>query len=132
MKTDPDTQFELFQPSRGLGGYRENVKPLPMVRNTDPVTSHKAAKSALPRTSSQEIRLLSAYRSHRDMTADEAGVATGLSEKAGCCYWHRVSDLIKEGYIEPTGETRPARSGEQQRVNRITQSGRDLLQKLGI
>jgi hypothetical protein len=41
MKTDPDTQFELFQPSRGLGGYRENVKPLPMVRNTlpkDPIT----------------------------------------------------------------------------------------------
>mgnify|MGYP003639790797 FL=1 len=132
MKTDPDTQFQLFQPINGLGGYRETVKPLPMVRNTDPVTSHKAAKSALPRTSSQKIRLLSVYRSHRDMTADEAGIATGLSEKAGCCYWHRVSDLIKEGLIEPTGETRLARSGEQQRVNRITESGRELLKRLGL
>jgi hypothetical protein len=132
MKTDPDTQFQLFQPINGLGGYRETVKPLPMVRNTDPVTSHKAAKSALPRTSSQKIRLLSAYRSHRDMSADEAGIATGLSEKAGCCYWHRVSDLIKEGLIEPTGETRLARSGEQQRVNRITESGRELLKRLGL
>jgi hypothetical protein len=83
MKTDPDTQFELFQPSRGLGGYRENVKPLPMVRNTDPVTSHKAAKSALPRTSSQKIRLLSAYRSHRDMTADEAGRRDWALRKSG-------------------------------------------------
>lgn len=132
MKTDPDTQFQLFQPINGLGGYRETVKPLPMVRNTDPVTSHKAAKSALPRTSSQKIRLLSVYRSHRDMTADEAGIATGLSEKAGCCYWHRVSDLIKEGLIEATGETRLARSGEQQRVNRITESGRELLKRLGL
>jgi hypothetical protein len=132
MKTDPDTQFQLFQPINGLGGYRETVKPLPMVRNTDPVTSHKAANSALPRTSSQKIRLLSAYRSHRDMSADEAGIATGLSEKAGCCYWHRVSDLIKEGLIEPTGETRLARSGEQQRVNRITESGRELLKRLGL
>ena len=132
MKTDPDTQFQLFQPINGLGGYRETVKPLPMVRNTDPLTSHKAAKSALPRTSSQKIRLLSVYRSHRDMTADEAGIATGLSEKAGCCYWHRVSDLIKEGLIEPTGETRLARSGEQQRVNRITESGRELLKRLGL
>lgn len=132
MKTDPDTQFQLFQPINGLGGYRETVKPLPMVRNTDPMTSHKAAKSALPRTSSQKIRLLSVYRSHRDMAADEAGIATGLSEKAGCCYWHRVSDLIKEGLIEPTGETRLARSGEQQRVNRITESGRELLKRLGL
>lgn len=132
MKTDPDTQLQLFTPINSLGGYREQIKAHPMVRKSDPKTSHKAAKSALPRTSSQKIRLLSAFRSRRDMTADEAGVATGLAEKAGCCYWHRVSDLNKEGFIELTGETRPARSGEHQRIYRITESGRELLKALGL
>jgi hypothetical protein len=125
-------QFQMFHPSNGLGGYREQTKVFPMVRKSDPGTSHKAAKSALPRTTSQRIKLLSMYRSHVDLTAEEAGLKTGLANKPGCCYWHRVSDLVKDGMIEPTGQTRMARSGEQQRVNRITPAGIELLRKLGL
>jgi hypothetical protein len=72
------------------------------------------------------------YRSHVDLTAEEAGIKTGLADKPGCCYWHRVSDLVKDAMIEPTGQTRIARSGEQQRVNRITPAGIELLRKLGL
>lgn len=125
-------QEELFHPSIGLGGYRELAKVFPMVRKSDPSTSHAAAKSAKPRTTSQRIRLLSTYRSHVDLTAEEAGIASGLAYKPGCCYWHRVSDLVKDGMIEPTGQTRIAQSGEQQRVNRITSAGTALLKQLGI
>jgi hypothetical protein len=103
-----------------------------MVRNSDPATSHAAAKSAKPRTTSQRIKLLKTYRSHVDLTADEAGIASGLADKPGCCYWHRVSDLIKDNMIQPTGQTRIAQSGEQQRVNRITSAGIALLTQLGL
>ena len=125
-------QLEMFSAARTLVGYRETIKTFPMTRTSDPSTSHKAAKSAKPRTTSQRIKLLSMYRAHTDLTAEEAGIKTGLIEKPGCCYWHRVSDLVKDGMIEPTGQTRLARSGEQQRVNRITPAGTDLLRKLGL
>lgn len=125
-------QIALFEPVVGLAGYREVIAAAPMVRNTDPDTSHKAAKSARVRVGSQQWQLLAAYGQAVDMTADEAGVATGLASKPGCCYWHRVSDLLKHGYIEPTGEQRVARSGELQRVNRITETGRARLASRGI
>ena len=126
------TQPALFEPVIGLAGYREVIAVAPMVRRPDPETSHKAAKSARVRVGSQQWQLLAAYGQAVDMTADEAGVATGLASKPGCCYWHRVSDLLKHGYIEPTGEQRVARSGELQRVNRITETGRARLATRGI
>jgi hypothetical protein len=125
-------QPQLFEPVISLGGYREVIAPTPMVRKQDPGTSHKAARNARPRTGSQQWLLLAAYGEAVDMTADEAGVATGLADKPGCCYWHRVSDLLRHGYIEATGKHRVARSGELQRVNRITESGRARLATRGI
>ena len=125
-------QPQLFEPVISLSGYREVIAPTPMVRKQDTATSHKAAKSARPRTGSQQWQLLAAYGQHVDLTADEAGVVTGLADKPGCCYWHRVSDLLKHGYIEATGEHRTARSGELQRVNRITETGRARLASRGI
>ena len=125
-------QPQLFEPIISLAGYREVIAPTPMVRKPDPATSHKAAKSARPRTGSQQWQLLAAYGQAVDLTADEAGVVTGLADKPGCCYWHRVSDLLKHGYIEATGEHRVARSGELQRVNRITESRRARLASRGI
>lgn len=117
-------QQELFTPVVGLGAYREVIAPTAMVRTTDPDTSRKAAKNVKVRVGSQQWQLLDAYSKRVDMTADEAGIATGLANKPGCCYWHRVSDLLKHGYIENTGAQRVARSGELQRVNRITDKGR--------
>jgi hypothetical protein len=125
-------QLEMFVSSVTLEGYKECTLLTPMVRNTDPDTSHKAAKSARVRVGSQQWQLLAAYGQAVDMTADEAGVATGLANKPGCCYWHRVSDLLKFGYLEPTGEQRVARSGELQRVNRITETGRARLASRGV
>ena len=125
-------QMELFTSRVTLEGYKECTLVTPMVRHVDPETSHKAAKSARVRVGSQQWQLLAAYGQAVDMTADEAGVATGLASKPGCCYWHRVSDLLKHGYIEPTGEQRVARSGELQRVNRITETGRARLATRGI
>jgi hypothetical protein len=125
-------QLELFTSVVSLAGYREVIAVAPMVRNVDPETSHKAAKSARVRVGSQQWQLLTAYGDAVDMTADEAGVATGLAFKPGCCFWHRVSDLLKHGYIEPTGAQRVARSGELQRVNRITETGRAKLAARGV
>ena len=122
----------MFAPVIGLGSYREVIAPTAMVRTTDPDTSRKAAKNAQVRVGSQQWQLLQAYGKNVDMTADEAGIVTGLANKPGCCYWHRVSDLLKHGYIETTGTQRVARSGELQRVNRITDAGRAKLAHNGI
>ena len=122
----------MFAPVIGLGSYREVIAPTAMVRTTDPDTSRKAAKNAQVRVGSQQWQLLQAYGKNVDMTADEAGIVTGLANKPGCCYWHRVSDLLKHGYIETTGTQRVARSGELQRVNRITDAGRAKLANNGI
>ena len=126
------TQPELFSPVIGLGAYREVIAPAPMVRQTDPETSRTAAKNARVRVGSQQWQLLAAYGQHVDLTADEAGVITQLASKPGCCYWHRVSDLLKHGYLETTGAQRVARSGELQRVNRITDKGRARLAAHGV
>lgn len=127
-----DKQGELFTPVIGLGQYREVIAHAPMVRNVDPVTSRQAAKNARLRVGSQQWQVLAAYGNCVDMTADEAGQVTLLANKPGCCYWHRVSDLLKHGYLVDTGAQRVARSGELQRVNRITDTGRARLATYGI
>lgn len=117
-------QQELFVQVIGLGGQRELIAPIVNPRTTDPETSHIAVKNVRKRAGSQQWQVLGAYVQHVELTADEVGVITGLANKVGCCYWHRVSELIKQGLVEPTDEKRIARSGELQRVNRITDKGR--------
>jgi len=94
--------------------------PVPAVRRRDPATSHTAAARLRPNT--QLARLAVAYRDGGDLTDDEAGTLSGLRQ-AGAGYWKRCSDLRKANIIEPTGETRPGASGEQQRVCRLTAFG---------
>ena len=117
-------QPEMFMPSVGLGAYRELIAPIVQPRRTDPETSHTAVKNVRKRAGSQQWQVLQAYAQNVDLTADEAGVITGLANKVGCCYWHRVSELLKQGLLETTDLKRVARSGELQRVNRITDKGR--------
>ena len=93
-------------------------------RQSDPETSHIAVKNVRKRAGSQQWQVLQAYAQNVDLTADEAGVITGLANKVGCCYWHRVSELLKQGLLETTDSKRRALSGEMQRVNRITDKGR--------
>jgi len=125
-------QMQMFQPSNGLGGYKEQIKTFPMASRLHPSTSHVAARKAKPRANSMRIQILSLYNSHIDMTSEEVGHALGSIGKPGACYWQRVSELNKIGLVETTGELRAGMSGSEQRVFRITPSGRDLLKELGL
>lgn len=95
----------------------------PLARTSDPATSHAAAKRARPRAGSQKAVLLAVFAANSDLTAYEAGQLSGLARKPGCCYWHRVGDLARDGLLEDTGLTRIVATGEGQRVYRITAAG---------
>jgi hypothetical protein len=96
-----------------------------MARHTDPDTSRAGAASVAPRAgSSQKARLLIAYATRGDLTADDAAHHADL---LGSCYWKRCGDLRAAGLIEPAGYTRPGRSGDAQMVCRITTLGRQVV-----
>lgn len=103
----------------------EEWLPAPAARKNDPATSKAAAGRLKPNT--QMARIAIAYREHGPLIDDEAGNFAGLAH-AG--YWKRCSDLRKAGIIEPTGETRTGKSGEQQRVCRLTVLGIELVNSL--
>lgn len=98
----------------------ESWLPVPRARQSDPSTSHDGIRTVSLRAGTQAARLARAYRDAGELTDDEAGQIAGLRD-AG--YWKRCSDLRRAGIIEPTGETRPGRSGEQQRICRLTALG---------
>jgi hypothetical protein len=125
-------QMQMFHPSNGLGGYKENIKAFPMASRQHPTTSHVAARKAKPRANSMRIQILLAYRSNVDMTSEEIGHALGLIGKPGASYWQRVSELNKLGMIEPTGILRAGLSGSEQRVFSITTAGLQLLKEMGL
>lgn len=72
-------------------------------RSTDPHTSHEAARSLDPASLSRiKKSLLAVYEANPDgLTAREAGRLVGHAEA-----WKRCSDLIRDGFLAPTGETR--------------------------
>lgn len=88
-------------------------------RTTDPTTSHTAA-ATINETHTQ--RLLAAYWDHPEgLTADQAAAIADLLHVG---YWKRVSDLARDGIIEPVTNngqpvTAPGISGRQQRVMRL-------------
>jgi len=99
----------------------------PPARKHDPQTSKMGERAVATRGPSQKARLLAEYvkAGAPGLTADEAGERTGMvAARAG--YWKRVSDLIRAGLIEPTGETRPGLAGELQRVCRVTAEGMEV------
>lgn len=100
-----------------------------MSRADDPATSKRGAIDAHPRVSSQKIALLTVYaRAAADgLTDEEAGDASGLSANRRCCYWKRCSELRQAGFIAPAGE-RLSSAGSAQRVCRITDRGREILE----
>lgn len=96
----------------------------PLVRNTDPATSHKGAADVVVRAGTQRAKLLAAYVAgtvRLELTADQAMRRAGVSERS--CYWKRVSELVAGGYLEDTGQERMGEQGSSQRVNRITAKG---------
>jgi hypothetical protein len=85
-------------------------------RNRDPATSHEAAP---PTRKKQSIwkNLEAVFRRYpRGLTAHEAAELAGYSDADGA--WKRVSDLLADGLIESTGQTKPGPHGRMQRVLR--------------
>jgi hypothetical protein len=69
------SDLQLFQATLGLGGYKEKIQEHPLVRTNDHPTARRAADQVKPRRINQTLRLLIAYRSHTDLTAEEASIA---------------------------------------------------------
>ena len=84
-------------------------------RTTDPATSKAAAASVDAQPMIDVLATLYERYSRigfGGMTAEEAADAAGFDPWAVS---KRVSDLIRQGIIAPTGRTRPGSSGRQQR-----------------
>lgn len=109
----------------------DTPRPAP-VRRTDPGTSAKGAEAVRLRAGTQRARLLAVYPDDgTGLTSHEAGERSGLAAIPGCCYWHRVSDLVAGGWLEPTGEERvSAATGSPQAVHRLTDRGRAEARRL--
>lgn len=125
-------QGQLFHPSNGLGGKKEEVNAtiIPLFRNSDPITSKKAAKGASKRSPSQQVIILKAFGSGRGFTDEEVGIFTALAFKPRCCYWKRCSELRAMGFITPTGDFAKSTAGELQRICKITPKGDAYLRSL--
>ena len=120
---------QLFTAVYGLAGYKETIEAQPLTRSPDHPTSLQGAKQVKTRRINQTVRLLVAYSSHTDLTAEEASIACNLEKS---CYWKRVGELVAAGYITETGHARKASTGSDQRVCRITYNGRIFLESLGL
>lgn len=79
------------------------------------------------RKSSQGMRLLRAYKDagKSGLTPEEAAIEANVSLRS--CYWKRVSEMLKAGYLLRTKTTRTSDAGGEQRVLRITPAGRAAL-----
>ena len=123
------SELQLFTAVYGLAGYKETIETQPITRSPDHPTSRRAAEQVKPRRINQTIRLLVAYSSHVDLTAEEASVACNLEKS---CYWKRVGELLAAGYIIETGYARKATTGSDQRVCKITAQGQAMLRSLNL
>ena len=86
-------------------------------RRTDPVTSKKAAASMLHGAEAQRRAVhMALLMAGRPVTAEEIGVRCGLDMVQVC---RRLPELERDGVAEPTGETRPTRSGRAARCWRL-------------
>lgn len=119
--------------------FDEHNQPTPLARATDPTTSHLAAthitqREGTPGTpikpGTHKARMLNAYAQGHPLADHEAAQHADLY-RAHICYWHRATDLLTDGYITPTGETRTnPDTGKQRRVCIITPKGIDAHQQL--
>ena len=123
------SDMQLFTAVYGLAGYKETIEAQPLTRSPDHPTSRRAAEQVKPRRINQTVRLLVAYSSHTDLTAEEASIACNLEKS---CYWKRVGELLASGYITETGHARKASTGSDQRVCKITPQGICMLAALNL
>lgn len=122
---DPDDEYTGDEPQSSSS---------PGARNSDPWTSHAAAKFIEPTAKNQRGKLLAAYATTTaqlsdGLTDEEAqSLRPDVSRLSG--FWKRCSELRQGGYIEPTGKTRKSHAGVDCIVCRITDKGTAALNKI--
>lgn len=98
--------------------------PEPTARATDPITSHQAADDAKRNVKATRKQVLLAHASHPSGLTDyELADIVGLQQNSA---GKRRGDLRDVGYVEQTGDRRPAPSGSSCIVWRITRDGLDV------
>lgn len=103
------------------------MRPWPeLARSNDPDTSQEAAVAAAQSKPLRAImlRLLVHFAGGLEWTSEEVSLRAGL-EPEKCS--KRTSDLIRLGYLEPTGETRRGSTGRRQRILKATERGREAI-----
>lgn len=103
----------------------------PRSHRDDPQTSVDAAELAAPAAGSHRRQIIDLYARDRagyrwlGYTADEVDHLLDLPPYAA---QRRTTDLVRDGWLEPTGHTRPTRAGAPARVLRLTDAGRCALE----
>ena len=100
--------------------YAETLDTLPLFRRSDPETS-KAAGLAAKEFLGHHERLIVEALAAGPGTKDELASRCGLTEQQVA---RRMHGLKRAGLVEPTGETRPSRSGRPERVWKATAASR--------
>ena len=95
--------------------YAETLDTLPLFRSTDPETSKAAGRAARETglVGRHERLILEALAAGPGTKDEIAGRTAELSEQQVA---RRMHGLHRAGLVEPTGTTRPSRSGRPERV----------------
>jgi len=119
--------LDLFDPPEP----RKPIRfPYPLARNSDPITSFEAAKDASFKASAHRIKALQALFDFGPMTDFELADATGLQQNS---IGKRRKDCQDAGLVDVLTDEdgvkvkRPAPSGSNAFVWRLTQAGRDYV-----
>lgn len=84
----------------------------PLARNTDPVTSHMAARDAKELAARHHRIVLACLEQHGPSGKDRIAALTSLSGVAVC---RRLSELEKAGNARPTGKHVQSAAGRSER-----------------
>ncbi len=106
--------LRLFQTP---GQYLGELFSAPLARNTDAVTSHKAAEKVTFK-GEHHRKIYEALKTMKDGTFYEIAEVAGMDAPA---VWRRLNELEKTGKILPTGGERRGPTGRLCRVWRANQ-----------
>jgi hypothetical protein len=100
-------------------------------RRDDPDTSHQAGGDPkfAPGRNSMAFFVLTLHLLHDDGMTDEELESCAINRVYDASHRKRRSDLAKNGYLEDTGERRTTITGSGAIVWRITQKGRDYIDR---
>lgn len=100
----------------------------PTARNSDPITSKRAAQNAKRKAPTQRLQLLTAYL-RGPLLDSEAAKAAGLYGTRAC-WWKRCSELRQHGYTIPIGTRVDAETQSEGMVCELTEDGRKALEAI--